>query len=70
VPSTVAPAAPSISGLSSGSSSTAATNAAAGSVTQQSQQPPNTMEEAPSFISVEILGYGGGDGENQGASEG
>jgi len=69
VPSTVAPAAPSVSGLTSGSS-TAATNAAAGSVSQQSQQPPNAMEDTPSFISVEILGYGGGDGESQGESEG
>ncbi len=66
VPSAPAVAAPNIGGLSSASSSSAAANSAASSVANQAtQKPPDTME-APSIISVEVLGYGGGEEEEEG----
>ena len=64
VPTTAAPAAPAVSGLSSGTT-TAATNSAAESVAQQSQAPKESIEESPSFITVEVLGYGGGEGDSK-----
>lgn len=64
VPSTAAPSAPAISGLSAGTS-TAATNSAAESVAQQSQAPKESIEESPSLITVEVLGYGGGEGDSK-----
>ena len=64
VPTTAAPAAPAVSGLSSGTT-TAATNSAAESVAQQSQAPKESIEKSPSLITVEVLGYGGGEGDSK-----
>jgi filamentous hemagglutinin family protein len=64
VPTTAAPSAPSVSGLSAGST-TAATNTAAESVAQQSQRPTESIDESPSLISVEVVGYGGGEGDSK-----
>ncbi len=63
VPSAPTVAAPNISGLSSASSSTAATSTAANSVSNQAQPSPTPADEAPSIITVEVLGYGGDDEE-------
>jgi hypothetical protein len=63
VPSAPAVAAPNVGGLSSGSSSSAAANSAASSVANQSAAPPKEIMETPSLITVEILGYGGGEGD-------
>ena len=60
VPSAPVVAAPSLGNLSVASNSVAATNSAANDMTKKPQsQPP--AEESPSLISVEVLGYGGGD---------
>jgi hypothetical protein len=64
VPTTAAPAAPVVSGLSAGTTS-AATNAAAETMAQQSSAPKEAMEESPSLITVEVLGYGGGEGDSK-----
>ena len=63
VPSAPVVAAPNISGLSSGSSSTAAANSAASAVTNQAKPSSQPIDEAPSIITVEVLGYGGGDSD-------
>jgi hypothetical protein len=63
VPSAPTVAAPNVGGLTSGSSSTAAANSAASSVANQSAAPPKEVMETPSMITVEILGYGGGEGD-------
>jgi hypothetical protein len=61
VPAAPAVAAPSIGGLSAASSSTAATTAAASDVAQQGRGDTAAAQETPSTVSVEVLGYGGGD---------
>jgi hypothetical protein len=68
VPSTAAPSAPAISGLSTGTS-TAATNSAAQTIAEQSQTTEKQPEDTPSMITVEVLGYGGGDGEKDSEEE-
>jgi hypothetical protein len=54
------PAAPNVSGATAASSASAANNASAQASTKPSSDQPK--DEAPSVISVEVLGYGGGDG--------
>jgi filamentous hemagglutinin family protein len=61
VPSAPAVAAPSVSSLSAPASSTAAVTAAASDLAKQSQSPAAAAEEPPSVITVEVLGYGGGE---------
>jgi filamentous hemagglutinin family protein len=63
VPSTPTVAAPNVSGLTSGSSSATAASSAANSVSNQATQPPQEMVELPSLITVEVIGYGGGEND-------
>ena len=65
VPASAPPAAPNVGGLSAGSSATAATSSAANQVTDQAQSKENIADESPSFITVEVLGYGGGEGDSR-----
>ncbi|MBN8709772.1 MAG: filamentous hemagglutinin family protein [Verrucomicrobia bacterium] len=60
VPATAAPAAPNIAGLTSGANASAATSAAAADTASRSQQNASP-EETPSLITVDVLGYGGGE---------
>jgi hypothetical protein len=60
VPTTAPPAAPNIAGLSSASSATAATASASSEMASQNKQQPG-QDETPSIITVDVLGYGGGD---------
>jgi len=62
VPAAAPVAAPNIAGLSSASSSTAATSTAAQDVARQSEPQQTAEEQAPSAITVEVLGYGGDEG--------
>ena len=64
VPTAPTVAAPNIGGLTSGSNTAAATSAAAESMANQSRPAAENLPEQLSFITVEVLGYGGGDGEN------
>ena len=64
-PAAPAPAAPNVSGASAASSASAANNSAAQNASQNNNQTP--ADEAPSVISIDILGYGGGDGEGESA---
>jgi hypothetical protein len=61
VPASPTVAAPNIGGLTSGASSSAAASSAASQVTQQSKPQEKPADETPSLITVEVLGYGGGD---------
>jgi hypothetical protein len=63
VPTAPTVAAPNISGLTSGSSSSAATSSAAESVANQGAKQTQEPVETPSIITVEVLGYGGGDSD-------
>jgi hypothetical protein len=53
------PAAPNVSGATAASSASAGNNASAQAATKPPSDQPK--DEAPSVISVEVLGYGGGD---------
>jgi hypothetical protein len=63
VPSAPTVAAPNVGGLTSGSSATAAASSAASQVSQQAKPQEQPVDNTPSLISVEILGYGGGEGD-------
>jgi filamentous hemagglutinin family protein len=60
-PASSSVAAPNIGGLTSGASSSAASSSAASQVSQQAKPEEKPVDEPPSFITVEVLGYGGGD---------
>jgi len=58
-------AAPNLGALGAGSQAQGAADQAADQVAKQNhQEPPH--EDAPSFITVEVLGYGGGEGSSEG----
>ena len=61
VPTAPVIAAPNIGGLTSGASSSAAANSAAQSVANQVRPSAEPTPEQPSTITVEVLGYGGGE---------
>jgi hypothetical protein len=61
VPSAPPAAVPNVAGLSSGASSSAAALSSATEVADMARQNPSNMEEPPSLITVEVLGYGGTD---------
>lgn len=58
-PSVPAPSAP------AATNPTGATTAAAETMTTTAPPPPETVEEAPSLFTVEVLGYGGGEQEEE-----
>ena len=58
--------APNVGGLTAGSASSAAANNAASQVSQQARPQEKPIDETLSLISVEILGYGGGDSDGDG----
>lgn len=58
-PAAPPPAAPNVSGATAASSASAGNNASAQAATKPPSDQPR--DEAPSVISVEVLGYGGGD---------
>ncbi len=60
VPTTAPVAAPNIAGLTSASNTSGAANSAAESMASQARQ-QQPVEETPSVITVEVVGYGGGD---------
>jgi hypothetical protein len=65
-PAAPAVASPSLGGLASAASAgAAATSAATNQSEQQKQAQQTTSQELPSIISVEVIGYGGGSGEDE-----
>ena len=60
VPSAPVVAAPNVGGLTSASTTAGAANAAADQIANQARPQP-TADDAPSVITVEVLGYGGGE---------
>ena len=55
---------PNITGLTSAGNQTAAQSSAASDVTRSATRPemPLATEEPPSVFTIEVLGYGGGEG--------
>lgn len=65
-PAAPAVAAPSLGGLAAASSSAAAATSATNSQAPAQNQPEQALgQEQPSFISVQVIGYGGGDGDDE-----
>jgi hypothetical protein len=65
-PTAPAVAAPNIGGLTSASNTAGASNSAAESATAQTRpQESSSMQELPSIISVEVIGYGGGSDDDE-----
>lgn len=65
-PAAPAVASPSLGGLASAASAgAAATSTATNQSEQQKQAQQTTSQELPSIISVEVIGYGGGSGEDE-----
>lgn len=62
-PTPAAVSAPNISGLTSANNAAAAANTGADQVSKQNQSEQTPAEE-PSIITVEVLGYGGGEGSS------
>jgi len=60
-PTAPPPAAPNVSGATAASTASAANNAAAQQVAKQAEQ---QADDSPSLFDIEVLGYGGGEGEN------
>jgi hypothetical protein len=58
------------SGLQAANATEAATTAGTGDVIGQAHESSVTQEELPSLISVEVLGYGGVEGDDQSGGEG
>jgi len=59
-PAAPPPAAPNVSGATAASTASAANNAAAQQVAKQAEQ---QADDSPSLFDIEVLGYGGGEGE-------
>lgn len=68
VPSSAPASAAPVSVAPSAATSSAATSSAAQNMASQTQSNKD-VEESPSMISVEILGYGGGEGDNEDEEE-
>ncbi len=63
-PTPVVPAAPNISGITQANAATASTASAAEENAKRNQPPP-PLEPEDSTITVEVLGYGGGDSSDR-----
>ncbi|MBW8777519.1 MAG: filamentous hemagglutinin family protein [Stenotrophomonas sp.] len=64
VPAAAVVSAPNIGGIASANAASAATNTSTDQVTRQNQQ-QQQMDETPSEITVEVIGYGGGEGSSE-----
>jgi hypothetical protein len=67
-PAPVVPSAPNIGGLTQASSTQAAASGSATDLQKQQQQQATQQEQPDSTITVEVLGYGGGEGTSDTSS--